>query len=170
MTSHALLSRQLVIVTWSDKQQTAAAATVPATRFDEQFGFSVGSVHATLVHMLGRQQVWLHRLRHHDETAIPTVDDLPTLDAIRDRWRVIHDDWRAYLDGQTEAGLDATFEYVRSGRRYASPVRVIVANVLDHATHHRGQLNSLITLAGGTAVDCGQLQWSRLHAESSALL
>jgi uncharacterized damage-inducible protein DinB len=169
MTSHALLSRQLAIVTWSDKQQAAAAGTVAAGRFSEVFGFGFGSVHATLVHMIGRQDVWLHRLRHGDETAAPTVVDLPTLDVIRDRWRAVHADWRDYIDGQTEAGLDAPFEYVRRGQRYVSPVRALVANVFDHATHHRGQLNSLITLAGGMPVDCGQLDWSRSHGESMAL-
>lgn len=169
MTSLELLRHQLELVIWADDQQLDAAASLSADQLKKDFGFSFGSVHATLVHMYGAAYLWLNRLQGNDDLPYPTPADLPTLAVVRERWDAVHADWRTYLAGQTEEALDAPFEYGRRGKRYVSPLRAIIAHVLDHATHHRGQLNSLIKLAGGTMVEVGQMEWSRLHGESRML-
>lgn len=169
MTSYGFLARQWTHGVWADEACLSAAATVPPARLGEQFGFSFGSVHATLVHMLGAQAVWLGRLNGEKDPIFPDPFSPPTLKSIEDRWAMLHDEWRDYLALQTEKSLDTPVEFARRDMAYRSPVRVVLAHVFDHSTIHRGQLNSLIKLAGGTPFDYGQMSWSRVTGDTIEL-
>lgn len=169
MTSHDYLKRQFEYVAWADGLCIEAAASVPADKFDADFGFSFGSVHATIVHMLGAQDIWLNRLTAGTEKPFLTPDDVPTLIDLRHRWMVLHSQWRGFLAKQTEAALDGPITFARRGETIAMPLRAVLAHTLDHATHHRGQLNSLIRLAGGKPAECGWMIWSRENGEVTVL-
>ena len=169
MTSYGFLIRQFSNVVWADEACLSAAATVSPEKIGQPFGFSFGSVHATLVHMLSAQSVWIERLTGDGDPTFPDPLSLPTLQNVSDHWHGIHERWRVYLSGLTDSLLDAQVEFTRRDKRYRSTRRIVVAHVFDHATHHRGQLNSLIKLAGGTPFDYGQMTWSRAIGETIEL-
>ncbi|MGC4033317.1 MAG: DinB family protein [Tepidisphaeraceae bacterium] len=154
------LRKQYEFVTWADELCVAAARTVPAEAVDKDFGFSFGSVRLTLVHMMSAQLTWLDRLTVDSDPTFPDPSGFPSLDAVAARWKSLHTEWQAFLAGKTDADFEKTIQFKRQGKVLTSTVLNIVSHVFDHATHHRGQLNSLIKLAGGNPGYYGRNTWS----------
>lgn len=153
MNLRDFLIQQYEYVVWADDRCLAAAATVPAENFDKQFGFSFGSVHRVLLHMLGAQDLWLGRWQGDSTRTFPTVEQLPDLAAIRARWTDVHRDLLAFVRAQTEQSLQQRIHFVRNDRPHSGILWMLMTHTFDHATYHRSQLNSLIRLAGGTSGD-----------------
>jgi uncharacterized damage-inducible protein DinB len=107
------------------------------------------------MHMLGGQETWIERWQGVSDPALPTDADVPTLDVLRSRWDGVHQRLRAYVAIQTERSLAEEIEVERRGVRIRTPRWTLILHCLDHSTFHKGQLNSLVKLAGGTPADIG---------------
>eukprot|EP00043_Microstomoeca_roanoka_P005231 m.54452 g.54452 ORF g.54452 m.54452 type:complete len:168 (+) comp12870_c0_seq2:303-806(+) len=76
------------------------------------------------------------------ETAIPREKLGEELD-LEDK------NWFALLDSLTDEQLAQEFEYHDTkGNRYASVRGDIMAHIVNHSTHHRGQISAALTQAG----------------------
>ena len=106
-----------------------------------------GSIMGTLNHLLVGDRLWLARLTGED---VPSTN----LDA------TLHEDFgelreaRRREDARIEAfaaGLDAgvlsgTIGYVnKAGGTYEDPVRLLLAHLFNHQTHHRGQVHDMLS-------------------------
>ena len=123
---------------------------------EEQFyrpcDYSVGSVHQQVVHMMGVEELWLHRVRTVNqplEFAQPDV--YPTQADIQNHWQTIRHDWIVYLDELTEEELDEEIAVVSItyDTTFTSPRWEALAQVINHSTDHRAQTLSLIHQVGG---------------------
>jgi uncharacterized damage-inducible protein DinB len=109
-----------------------------------------GSIHGTLNHLLAADRLWFGRVEGVDRgiTALDQIlcDDLTALRTAREAEdeRII-----ALVDGLEEAALAGDLSY-RSmlGGMLTLPLRVALAAVFNHQTHHRGQVHALIKEAG----------------------
>ena len=135
----------------ADDQMIAAAGTVPQAGYFREFDISAGSIHKLLVHALGAQQIWLERLLGHDPRKFLDPNDLPQLSDVAARWPDLHNQLLEFAERQTPSSL-AVILHGRNmkGTPFALPVGAVMLHVCDHATYHRGQLNSMIKMAGGT--------------------
>ena len=91
----------------------------------------------------------------------PPPDEFPTLDAVRARWRQVHDALFRFLELQTEESVEWVIHYTRPGREYEGVLWQLMTHVADHATYHRGQQNSMIKLAGGKPSDASYVNCRR---------
>lgn len=105
-----------------------------------------GSIHATLNHLMVGDRLWLARLAHED---VPSTN----LDAIfyENFGELREAKWRE--DARIEAfaaGLDAGFlggtirDVNKAGGTYYDPVRLLLAHLFNHQTHHRGQVHDML--------------------------
>ena len=83
---------------------------------DEQFtrpaDYSIGSLHAQVVHTLSSEDLWLRRLRNEAPTpAFERTDAYPTRAAIRARWDEVEAEWRAFGAALTDDQLEQTFTF-----------------------------------------------------------
>lgn len=138
-------------VRWADHRQMDACRSVPAANYMHDYGFSFRTVHDTIVHMLAAQQVWLTRWEGRGPVKMLDRHDLPDLESVRVHWGALHAQVGDFLHRQSPAALARNVEWTtQEGKFYTLPLGHCVQHCLDHATYHRGQLNSLIKLAGGT--------------------
>lgn len=161
MTTRDFLIQQYDYVKWADLRNLDAAASVPSGRWDEDHGFSFGTVHKTLLHMIGAQHVWVGRWSGDSSRAFPTVEELPTIEAIRTRWNAVHDELLGYVAKQTDASLERRIDYLRNNIPHSNVLWHAIAHCADHSNYHRGQLNSLIKLSGGTPAGTMYIDWRR---------
>jgi uncharacterized damage-inducible protein DinB len=109
-----------------------------------------GSIHGTLNHLLVTDRLWFGRIEGVDRgiTALDQIlcEDLAALRAAREA-----EDERitTLVDGLDEAALAKDLSY-RSmlGGTLTLPLRVALAAVFNHQTHHRGQVHALLKEAG----------------------
>jgi uncharacterized damage-inducible protein DinB len=147
---------------WGDRAILAAAKTVSQEGYDQDQGISAGSLHKLLAHCMGTQWIWLERWRGRSLPARPD-DQFPTLAAIERRWPEIHRELLAFAQAQTPPSLAAMITYVDlRGQPITQPLGHQMMHVVDHASYHRGQLNTLIKRAGGTPATI--MYWSYVQA------
>jgi uncharacterized damage-inducible protein DinB len=125
---------------------------------DEQFtrpcDYSIGSVHAQIVHTMGAELLWLTRVQGNPIPRIPPTEDYPTREMIRAKWDEIEREWYAYLDALNDEALEKRIEYVSvtGNTKRVSVVYDSLMQILNHSTDHRAQILSLIHQLGGETI------------------
>ena len=124
---------------------------------DEAYGRDVGlffkSIHGTLNHLLLVDHVWFGRLTH-DPFPVKTLADTVEPDRARIKSRLLArgEAWAAYLDGLDDAGLAGVASFHKiDGTPATLPRASAILHVVNHGTHHRGQITAAVTQLGGKA-------------------
>jgi uncharacterized damage-inducible protein DinB len=136
---------------WMNERLYATVAQMTDAERKQDRGAFFGSIHRTLNHLLWGDRIWLARF-----TGIPF--DMPAYgaDAYEDFARLARErdaadtailDWAGGLSAEW---LASTLEYraASDGRRRALAAWVAAAHLFNHATHHRGQVTTLVKQAG----------------------
>lgn len=137
-------------VRWADQQMLAAGRSVPDEGYYKDQQISHGSVHKLLVHAMAAEWIWLSRWRGESPTRLENHEDYPTRDALMQRWPLVHSAITDFLGTQSPKSLAREVQYRNTrGELFSLPLADLMLHVIDHATYHRGQLNTLIKRAGG---------------------
>ena len=125
--------------------------------------YAHGSIHNTLVHMLGAEWLWRRRCQGGPSpTALPTVDDYPTLDALQQAWA--QEEWlmRGYLRDLTDAQLESVVHYTTTrGDPRENVVWHILLHLVNHGTDHRSAVAASLTALGHSPGDLDLVQFLR---------
>ena len=75
---------------------------------------------------------------------------------LRGRWGAFEAEQRAYVDGLSDADLARVLEYKnQSGVPQRAPMWRLLQHVPNHATHHRSEINTMLTVISGSPPDTG---------------
>lgn len=108
------------------------------------------SLHGTLNHMLGADRIWLRRLTGEGE-APSRLDEILFADfnTLREAREVEDKRLSAFIAGLDPAGYEATVEYHNTrGEPKALALKLILAHMFNHQTHHRGQATHMLRQLG----------------------
>jgi uncharacterized damage-inducible protein DinB len=109
------------------------------------------SIHGTLVHMLFAEWVWLARWKGTFPSAALSIEDYPTVAAVRQHWQQIEAERAAFIASLTDEVLQSHVTYRDlKGNEYHNPLGLLMQHVVNHATLHRGQIVGLIRQLGVT--------------------
>lgn len=134
---------------WVNQRLLADAERLPPERTRESFGASFDTIHGTLAHILGSQINWLSRWRGVSPTRQVTGADFASLSAIQQRWAEHHQELEAHMSGLTNEELNAPLSYRNiEGKSYTLPMWEQMVHVVNHGTHHRGELADMLTRCG----------------------
>jgi len=134
-----------------DEQILAAAMTVPAENFAMEQGISFGSLAKLLNHARNAQKTWVTRLKGTDTAYMD--EPMPAREEFAATWAAVHQELLAFAESQTAESIQKTIRSRnRAGKQFELPAWAVMLHVADHATYHRGQVNSMIKRAGGTPV------------------
>ena len=136
---------------WMNERMYAALIALDDAERKRDRGAFFGSIHRTLNHLVWADAIWLSRFggAPYAEPAYGAdlFEDFASLSAARESTdrAVLH--WAGQV---TAPWLDSALEYrsAADGRRRQLPAWVAAAHMFNHATHHRGQLTTLMKQAG----------------------
>lgn len=135
---------------WANQRLLTTAAQVDPAQLQAPAAVSFGSLHGTLVHTMSAE--WLWRLRIQDGTSLPrlhTVDDFPTLDALRDHWQQEEALMRGYLATLSDADLLAEMHYTDTKGTTQHNLRwQALVHLVLHGMQHRSETAALLTNYG----------------------
>ncbi len=122
-----------------------------------------------LAHIVGAEEVWYERVSGGEYARLAVWPEGLPLVEVRKRFAAIADSWRAYLAQADGYEFARKVEFKNSaGDSCADPLEAIVRHVVNHGTHHRGQIASLLRGAGHAPDNLDFIVWRRLNLHESA--
>ncbi len=150
MISVDALKTHLDYSAWASRRLVEAAARLSAEELVRDFHTADRSVLGTLVHIFGADRVWLTRMHRQPNPVYTTNADFH-LEVLQTEWPALHDGWRDWIAGLREDDLAEELAYQdMKGRHWQQPIWQLVLHVVNHATHHRGQVSGFLRAMGHT--------------------
>ncbi len=135
---------------WANRRLYDACAALSEAEYMKPRQAFFGSIHGTLNHLLVGDRIWLSRLEHKPNPKI-TLDQILYGDLVALRVaRQAEDDHLINVVGAiAEHRLDQPLAYANTtGRRFQTPLRLVLGHLFNHQTHHRGQVHGLLSQTG----------------------
>ncbi len=150
---------------WATQQLLSACGGLSHEQFHQEFAMGVGSLHATLVHVLGATRGWTDMLRGDmlpGSTPRPRLEsegDM-TVEALLALHPTVADEFE---EAAWTGSLDDDIHGERAGRSFTFKRGAILTHVTTHAMHHRAQcLNMLRQLGVEKPPPSSVMEWTLL--------
>ena len=145
-----VLRSHLAYTTWATQRLVGAAAQLSPEELTHDFKTADRSVLGTLVHVYAADRIWLARLTQAPSAPFVTDADY-RLSVLQEDWPALYVRWQRWANALTEDGVHAIAAYKDTkGNPYSQPVWQIVLHVVNHGTHHRGQVAGFLRALGRT--------------------
>jgi uncharacterized damage-inducible protein DinB len=135
---------------WVNTRLYDVAAKLSKADYFADRGAFFGSVHNTLNHIVTTDMIWLHRIDGTGEVPGGLDEVLfDTLAATRDAREALDARMIAAVAAMDDAALQEPIRFkARNGDDVAIATNLMVANLCNHETHHRGQVHAMLTGLG----------------------
>ena len=118
--------------------------------------WSVPTLKGMFAHIYGADTIWLTRWRGTSPSRIRGDADFSSMADLRAKWDALESEQRAFVDGLDEAGLSRVVSYKNTeGVQFGVALGPLLQHVVNHATHHRSEAATMITLISGSPPDTG---------------
>jgi len=118
--------------------------------------WSVPTVKGMFTHLCSADVIWLSRWRGVSPVRMLSDADFPTLADLRARWDAVEADQRTFVGGLAAADLVRPITYKNTeGAEFTVALGPLLQHVVNHATHHRSEAATMITLISGSPPDTG---------------
>jgi uncharacterized damage-inducible protein DinB len=117
--------------------------------------FSFPTVTRMFAHLYAADWIWLERWKGHSPTRLPG-DEFPTLAALRPVWDGLEREQRAFVEKLGDADLPRAVAYRSTdGKPFSVALGPLLQHVANHATHHRSEIATMLTMLSGPPPDTG---------------
>ena len=132
---------------------TALGEDLAARDVGKQFSYS--TIRRMFGHLYGADRLWLARWTGVPLTTAPGAE-FATLASIRAPWDDLEREQRAFIDGLGAAELERVMEYRNAeGKVLNALLGPLLQHVVNHATHHRSEIATMLTMVSGSPPDTG---------------
>lgn len=147
------LRRLLAYHGWAYSELIRALQALPETQYHADCGLFFGSLHGTLNHLVVVDRLWLARVlgepSPYASLREEAASNLPTLSALLATGVAA---WQAQLDNRDDGAIAAPVHYhTMAGDAQSRPLAELVTHLVNHGTHHRGQMSAALTRLGHPA-------------------
>jgi len=143
---------------WANRRLFDVAADLGAAVVTRDMGthWSFPTIKGMFAHVYGADARWLSRWKGSVPGRIQADADFPTLSDVRVTWDPLEAEQRAFVDGLSEADLLRPVTYRNmQGAEFQVPLGPLLQHVVNHATHHRSEVATMITITSGSPPDTG---------------
>jgi uncharacterized damage-inducible protein DinB len=142
---------------WANRRLFDVAAGLgDAVTQDMGKHWSVPSVKGMFAHLYGADSIWLSRWKGGSPGRLPGDADFQTLGQLRASWDALEVEQRAFVEGLGEADLARPVTYKNTaGEQFRVALGPLLQHVVNHATHHRSEIATMITLISASPPDTG---------------
>jgi uncharacterized damage-inducible protein DinB len=146
---------------WANRTlfEEALARGEDAVERDLGTHWSFPSIRRMFAHIYAADAIWLARWKGSSPTAMPGAD-IGSLKVLRERWDALEAEQRAFVDALGEADVVREIHFTNTqGKAYHAPLAGLLQHVVNHATHHRSEIATMMTIVSGSPSDTGMNGW-----------
>ncbi|MGA9116501.1 MAG: DinB family protein [Bacteroidota bacterium] len=134
---------------WADNRLLDALEGLPPGEYNRERGGSFGSIHATLMHLVGAQALWLARWRGEKDARMSEASSAGTPAEARELWQKTGHGIAQWIGLLTDRKLGETFVSTNAkGETFRDTCAGAFQHMVNHSTYHRGQIAVLMRQAG----------------------
>jgi len=159
-----LIRSHIDYTAWASHLLMEAAAQLSDEELTRDFGTADKSVLGTLVHVFGADRVWLARLKREPANTFLTEADYH-LAVLQKDWPMLYQQWAQWAAGLSDEACQSDVSYSDlRGNPYCQPLGQLVLHVVNHGSHHRGQVSGFLRALGHTPPKLDLVSYYRLHS------
>jgi uncharacterized damage-inducible protein DinB len=118
--------------------------------------WSFPTLKGMFAHVYGADRLWLARWKGELPKRIYGDADFASMADLRASWDALEAEQRAFVEGLGEVDLARPLEYQNTeGAQFRVALGPLLQHVVNHATHHRSEAATMITLISGSPPDTG---------------
>lgn len=143
---------------WANRRLFDVAAGLGDATVTRDMGpqWSFPTIKGMFAHVYGADALWLSRWNGTSPARLQGDADFSTLGSLRAKWDLLEAGQRAFVDGLVEADLARPVIYRNTqGAEFQVALGPLLQHVVNHATHHRSEVATMITLINGSPPDTG---------------
>jgi len=134
---------------WANARALEPVAELTAEELNRGLGGSFASVLGTLAHIYAAEWIWLERWHGTSPRGLPTAQEVPTLQTLREKWGAVESRSRDFVASLTAASLSEVVTYVNvKGETWSYPLGEMLVHVVNHSSYHRGQVATMLRQLG----------------------
>jgi len=138
---------------WANRKLLDKASALTDEQLRRKFTEGAQPILHTFAHLVGAEWRWCQAWIGAPMTERLTVDDLPTLDAVRAKWEPLFAERRAFIASLTPERLSQPFVRKLQGREQSIILWHALVHVANHGTQHRSEIAAMLTDAGHSPGD-----------------
>jgi uncharacterized damage-inducible protein DinB len=118
--------------------------------------WSFPTLKGMFAHIYGADTAWLARWKGSSPGRILGDADFATVTDLRASWDALEAEQKTFLAGLAEADLARPVVYKNTqGQEFRVALGPLLQHVVNHATHHRSEAATMITMISGSPPDTG---------------
>ncbi len=144
--------------TWANRRLFDVAAGLGHDAVTRDMGahWSVPTVLGMFAHLYGADAIWLARWKGTSPARRAGGADFASMAALRARWDLLEAEQREFVHGLGADDLARPLTYRNTeGAEFTVALGALLQHVPNHATHHRSEIATMITLISGSPPDTG---------------
>ena len=142
------LRRHLAYTAWATDRLMRVVEQIPAEHLNHDFETADRTILGTLVHTFGADRIWLRRVLGEPVAAFLTDEDR-RFSTLQREWPLVLSRWQEWAHSLDDQGAQAVVSFQdRQGNPFSSARWEIVLHVVNHGTHHRGQVSGFLRKLG----------------------
>jgi uncharacterized damage-inducible protein DinB len=158
-----LLRYQIHYTSWATARILEATAALSPEQVEHDFRTADKSVSGTLIHIFRAERVWLARIEGRSQSFSADSD---TFSSLLEHWTVLRASWHSWSDSLSDSDCDSVLAYQDlRGISRKDTLSEIVLHVVNHSTHHRGQVSGFLRSLGITPPVLDAIHYARLSKQ-----
>jgi uncharacterized damage-inducible protein DinB len=113
--------------------------------------FSFPTLKGMLAHIYGADRIWFERWKSASPTRLYGDADFASVADLRNSWDALEADQKAFIAALGTADLKRQLDYkATDGKPFSQPLWQLLQHVVNHATHHRSEVATMVTMIKGS--------------------
>ena len=118
--------------------------------------WSFPTIKGMFAHLYGADRIWLSRWTGPVPSRMAGDADFATMEELRGKWDALEAEQRAFVDGLSASDLTRLLAYTNNqGIQAEVALAPLLQHVVNHGTHHRSEIATMLTLASASPPDTG---------------
>ncbi len=151
---------------WATNRTLESVSALTPEQFSRDLKSSHGGIQGTLIHMCAADWIWLERWNGNSPSGLMTIEQLPTLASLYEKWKSYRAEIARYLTTLDDARLRMEASYKDSkGNQHSQPLYQQLMHKVNHASYHRGQVVTMIRQLGGKPQNTDLIAFYRTNSQ-----